>query len=355
MRITPLKYLQTSNCSYNKCEQKPASNACQNNVAFPAFQSKYVPVKSIHEAKDFAVRNLGITQFEINNIEVVNWLNKGLLYVKEITHGKTTILDKVVYTDYTDPNNSRENPIAIFQCETYKNTLSSQPHIINDTLIINKRFVKNINKYLDAGIDNLLNMNILTETSSGLKLACNYTTKYKNKFEHLLNQNYRNLSFEDKMGLDNFLTSMQDYFEFKISDIDYYADKFLKYYSNKIPNIYAYSLKHLDGVNKFVLLNKLEQKTGVVHNVNVDGKYKAVLHEIGHMLHIHESFDLFLDKNKRLEKYFRNHLYTASKISQYAQKSPTEFVAETFVKIALKMKLPDDVMNLYKICGGYVI
>ena len=347
MNIAKLTNIQKSHFIFNKNKQK--------NINSINFRSKYIPVKNINEAKNFAIRNLGLKHYEISDVEVANWLNKALIYIKEITNGKSTILDKVAYKNYADSKGNSKNIMATYQCETFKNVLSPIPHIINDTLVINKNFVKNINEFLDTGKENLINLNILTENSRGLKLTTNYTTKYKNEFERLMNMRYRDMTFEDKMGLNDFLSSLQDYSEFKTTDIDSYVDKFLAYNINKIPLIYRIPLKYgLTGEDKFALLNKCEQIAGVVHNVNIDGKYKPILHETGHMLHAHESPNIFFGNNIQLKRYFRNNLYTASKISQYAKTSPLEYVAETFVKMALKMKLPKDVIDLYRICGGYM-
>ena len=57
---------------------------------------------------------------------------------------------------------------------------------------------------------------------------------------------------------------------------------------------------------------------------------------------------------------FKNSIDTAKKISDYATTDPTEFVAETFSKLCTQKQiggqlLDDDVMELYKKLGGYML
>lgn len=100
--------------------------------------------------------------------------------------------------------------------------------------------------------------------------------------------------------------------------------------------------------------------------------FSSIYHEAGHLQHhnnlgITYIFLLLLcnqDKEYgriygrealKLKKIFDNSLDTAGKVSEYAQRSPLEFIAECYSKMIDGIKLDDDVLHLYKKLGGAVL
>lgn len=91
------------------------------------------------------------------------------------------------------------------------------------------------------------------------------------------------------------------------------------------------------------------------------GKFNYLFHELGHAIHAKNS--PALDKLRSLEELKAKNITDislineflqdkeiqkiAGKISGYAQKSPAEFVAETFAILENGINLPNDVRNLY--------
>lgn len=56
-----------------------------------------------------------------------------------------------------------------------------------------------------------------------------------------------------------------------------------------------------------------------------------------------------------MHELFLNSKDTTSKLSNFAQKTPAEFVAECYSCMMDGVKLPDDVISLYQKLGGVMI
>ncbi len=99
------------------------------------------------------------------------------------------------------------------------------------------------------------------------------------------------------------------------------------------------------------------------------GAHQALYHELGHMIHsktaknysnmsrLAEMKALGRKYTHVVDEFLQNKdiQATAGKISEYAQSSPNEFVAEAFSLLAQGKKLPDDVMALYKKYNGPIM
>ncbi len=81
---------------------------------------------------------------------------------------------------------------------------------------------------------------------------------------------------------------------------------------------------------------------------------------MGHLQHhgartiFDDFFGRLSDKSCGKFKTDRNSQKIAGKISWYAKEDPKEFVAETFNAMMSNVKVPDDVMDLYKYYKGPV-
>lgn len=98
--------------------------------------------------------------------------------------------------------------------------------------------------------------------------------------------------------------------------------------------------------------------------------FDIVLHEMGHLYHHKHATKLYenlnLGRESLTKKYqsedvkqalraidlFNTSKGITSKMSKYAQNSPQEFVAEVFSATMAGIKMPDDILDLYKKLGG---
>ena len=89
--------------------------------------------------------------------------------------------------------------------------------------------------------------------------------------------------------------------------------------------------------------------------------FSTIYHEMGHLQHtVNTNVNLVDLGEGKYADLFKNSIDTAKKISDYATTDPTEFVAETFSKLCTQKQiggqlLDDDVMELYKKLGGYML
>lgn len=60
---------------------------------------KFKPAQNIDEAKTFAKQTFNVEEFDVDDLEVANWINEGLLNVKEYSKGKSVMPKKVAYVD----------------------------------------------------------------------------------------------------------------------------------------------------------------------------------------------------------------------------------------------------------------
>ena len=75
---------------------------------------------------------------------------------------------------------------------------------------------------------------------------------------------------------------------------------------------------------------------------------RAIWHELGHLMHYQNSPAAY----KGEIALSAADLATAGKVSDYAQDSLREFIAETFAALVLGRTLPSNVLNLYQSLGG---
>ena len=128
-------------------------------------------------------------------------------------------------------------------------------------------------------------------------------------------------------------------------------------------DILAISKKHVEKFREIAtgngetleqVLHKWGKKKfdGTATSMYEKGLYQELFHELGHKVHstVCKNYcNLGLDWSK---KEFQD---IASKVSQYSKNNPEEFVAETFSMLVQGKTLPEDVLQLYKKCGGPII
>lgn len=321
---------------------------------------EFSSAKTIEEARAFAKNNLGIKNYQIDNLDVANWLNEGLTEASNVVKGKIFMPKKVVY--------------AVSDLEGVASTNGRN-------LLINKAYIENIDKSLKNNMDALAKLRIVSITKNG-----DGSTTLRSKLPHLIDESFSKLfgsyaKGPEKMSLIEKIEFTKKLQHFK--DYIHYIDKNslmeLKAIT-KIPEMSA-TLKKLNIPISSVELEKLNSseqirmlfdifETGKLSKqVNYKSKFSTIHHELGHIQHFVSNGSRYINKLLKPEEFkkqgreitpevkdfIENHKKTAIQISSYATSSPLEFVAEVYAGMINGYKYSDEVMALYKKYNGALI
>lgn len=261
--------------------------------------------KSIEEAIKWGKENLGITNYEkYDNLEVLNWINKGITDIQNKIPLKERLFKKIKF---------ESAGINGFQarCDCGKELVFNKDILIN----IDNLFSKDIYDYkliMSAPNKSYKNINSIKQIE---KIIQNY-------------EKNNHLSWNEKIKFHEYMR--------KIWFID-----------DKSVNLSLKEIEHLlNSVNPHYIIS--HEAGHVLHRRNVGEK---IFGEMGKIKEIEE----WGAKNKAITEEFLNTKSiqeTAGKVSLYAKESPLEFVAETFAQILEGRKFSDEVMALYKKYNG---
>lgn len=236
MSINPVNRTYINHVTYNTDK-----STLQNKISYYhqintpnsdslSFKSRYITAKSLREAEAYARNKLNIKNYNVSNLDVANYINKGLSYLNSVTNGKIGALDGVVYTDFSKCG-THSYAIASLQTErqiSLKNIFNLSKLDLKHTLLINKYFFNNIDVFVNRIKLKLLQTSLLKNDKNGLKLNDNFTTKDQQKYEKLMNTRLKHLSLEEKVDLCSYLFTLQNYAMFKQSIVDTSIKKILK-------------------------------------------------------------------------------------------------------------------------------
>lgn len=328
--------------------------------------------KNIEEAVKWGKENLGIKNYDLDNLEVINWVNKGLSDVLNHSKGKATMPICVI----SDAELIDKGAIAM---TAYVEKLGG--HYIN----INPEFIKNIDSSIKKRIGVLLKNKSLSEKDNIYKLSDFLQSgEEAKKIEQLLNKYKENpnaFSWNDKMLLHDSLRNVNTVCaKINLSPLETIQNIFksrgLKDISWRTKNggvkqLTFTDIKALDTKEQAEILKALIKGSNgkVVFNIKPANPYHTIYHELGHLQHEKAAKDMYnkmgsLEELKEwnitdtsLTKEFINNAkeqQIAAGISYYATKSPLEFVAETYAEILRGTKISDETMELYKRFKGPV-
>lgn len=267
--------------------------------------------KTLEEAKKYAKKELGVLYHDINDLEMVNFINEWLTNI----HNKCKVIDKTSYPRIiADLKDTKQITSPFCMTGSTKVNKNFEGHILGVNLATFEHFDKFLNEAIGTGT-------ALAKDRNGKYIIVDnaYKTDFiKNVIERVNNYN-NNLSLKEKMKLMNDLKGIQD--------------------------------------GEMVNGKWKEKQTSI---------YQILNHELGHLRHQYFAKDYeamkkaeeFIAQKKPVSSITREFLNdksiqeTAGKVSPYAQESPLEFVAETFADLLEGKTLPDDVMALYKKYNG---
>ncbi len=310
---------------------------------------EFQEAKTLKEAVDFGKKNLGIKTykgFSEDDLEVVNWLNQGLVNASNAMKGQLNCPKKIVYEPFS------QNAIACIE--------------ESNILAINKDFINN------------LDISIKSKISKG---SLEYFDKDKiaplieklNKFE-----SGENMALNDKISLSNYLDIVNKEIDKNPKEIIYEIiqdegarNSLLKkgiLQSDKSCIVLGKTLIKLtdEGLNELhpylleIQARNLLSESGYKFKTQDQSPFRFIYHELGHLQNKHternENTTGAQSLMQKLENwgYNKNDYRIALEVSEYASISPDEFCAEVFAELMSGNKLPDDVMRLYAEYNGVV-
>ena len=326
----------------------------------------FAPAKTIEEAINFAKTNLGIKKYSNNMpLDVMNWVNEGLVNVNNATKGKAKMPNIIRY----EKNGEDEIAHMAIGAAGIKRKEFSRL-TINSVYI--ERLDNNIEKWMQAFLDKRL-IGKTKDGKLGLRkiFIADKDSNYGNWIKNLnkFAENPKNVSITDKMEIARGFTQMQD-------GLNQFAYSPRKIYDQLIK--YKDCRKYLPNSTEFAKMSTKEQSNCIWESIKKSGglyvglphinKFNTIYHEMGHLQHRHSAgLDLYkkMGAPAECEKMFgkvtditkdfinsQEKQQTAFSVSDYAQTSPLEFVAETYAELIQSTlhggkKLPDDVMKLY--------
>ena len=312
-------------------------------------------------------------------LDVMNWVNEGLTNINNVRKGKAKLFDTIGYAAHDD----RDLAFMITDITNPK---------FGAVLNVNKKTFENLGEYVKTDIQTLLNKKVLYKNKDGkLDLYpfyhCGEVSDNLLKTLNKFNENPESFSLIDKVKLYEDFASMLNvtnaFYNAPYSKIQQLlknedVQEILSAHS-KLPD-----LKQLEklstGRQRNVLVDLVNTCLNSGDRIYVDypsgNKFSIIYHENGHLEHlikIGEDKFLSMGKPEDCIKRFgkvsditndfinsKEKQQIANRVSNYAAKSPVEFVAETYRKLinnALggKDQIPDDVMKLYNEYGGPAI
>ena len=275
---------------------------------------EFKPAKTAEEAKKFAQEKLGVHYNDIDDVEIVNFVNEWLTGV----YNGSKIKDFKAYPKFvsTDYNEIADNALFGMIDEVVKH--NGQEGYL---LTININNLKNISNLLMKIKTNPYGVWQIGSSGQICLKGERFNTKEVQKLvTRLNNYNSSNASLKESMELYNQIRGL---------------------------------LTSPVGSDGKVVLKKLSA-------------FNSLNHELGHMKHyINGVAPADMDKiavyqrlNKDIPELVKNFHkpevkeQIAGKVSSYAKESPLEFVAETYAQMKDGVVFSDDVMALYKKYGG---
>lgn len=319
--------------------------------------------ETVEEAIKFGKENLGIKNysgFDTADLDVLNWVNEGLVNVSNKLKGKAKLPKKIQYGNYSD-----DFAAGVIPSE--------------NKLKINKKILDNLDDFIKNRIDSLnkTGFKFKDEGDACLFYVPPYITGLNSSSQVLKDLTSFNggklTTFSNKFQLLNNLDSIYRAYNATV----------------KAPNITLKRILSTPGVKELIeekglLTNMTEieklpkkQKVSLIYDILFEcqrkgkpvganykpiSKFKTIYHEMGHLndtnvdSHAFASYHNYTssDKVKALDDWVTNpkKMEAAGSVSSYAQSDEAEFLAETFAKICDNQEVSEEAMALYKELGG---
>lgn len=358
------------------------TKAAQEEIFKLAEHIDFSPAKTVEEARNFARTHLGIKNYhEEMPLEVMNWVNEGLVNINNVTKGKAKMFDTIGYVSI----DGKEEALA---CAISAKDGGELGAIFN----INKNVFEKIDEQINKMIKGSLSNKIMFKNKEGKLDLYNF---YKNDeaSADLLKGLNEFLEKPDKFSLIDKIQLYEDFASLAFAHESFYKAPMAKLKQlMKNEGIQETLLAHskLPDLKQIEKLTTEQQRNVLVDLTNTcllsgdklhlaypkGDKFRTIYHEMGHLQHENSiGVDMYaqMAKPEECEKWFgkvtditkdfvnsKEKQQIANRVSGYASESPLEFVAEVYrklINIAVNggEKVPDDVMALYSQYKGPVI
>lgn len=323
---------------------------------------EFKPAETIEEAQEFAIKVLGIKNVEFgDNVEIANWINKGLLNVKNKTKGKCKMPTEIKLID-----------------------------IEGLSAFVNIKGLMGVSQKCLDSIDNYLKT-FARFDAHDLPLFPKDAVEELNRLSDLYRKGELN-NLEDKIKLQKLIEQHSDHAENIISNGERLIDNLCSTLEGNGITIDAKTreaiedLSNIKDLSKEELMEQLKKGTfksknetifeiltdlekqmkaesdlpEFLINTSSSSAFDTIYHEMGHLHHQKASpiktlvSHFTYQKNKKFLND-KTQQYIANSVSNYATSDPVEFVAEVYAGLVNGAKYPDKVMELYKKFGGPMI
>ncbi len=314
----------------------------------------FIKASSVEEAIEFGKTHLGVKKykdFTEKDLDVINWINEALVNVNNKMHGKAKLPKTVEYV----AEDSSSSAYAVSygrKLGVNKKFIQNLDDLITEYISITSRkfdlfdekSVKELQKCIQRFKDGDVNsLNDKLELLNNLKFV---NAESSRNSTYIIKKILANKDLQQKL-IDKGLLTGENYTKFKLTD-----NLFIDLSEKGLEQ----SFQMLPMVSKI-----LQKESGFKLTHQPQSPFRTIYHELGHLndkvRSISESATGKVDFWDRLKAWNGNKkdFGTAYAVSDYAATSPSEFVAEVFAELVSGNKLPDNVMDLYKRLGGYLI
>lgn len=316
---------------------------------------EFTPANSVDEAIKFGKKVLGIEEyigFQNSDIDLINWLNEGMVNVSNAFEGRLRIPKRILYAEMEKDS-------------TLAGIVSNESSSNFGRFTLNKKFFENLDSkvqgYVESCDDSFVDF--VMSKSHVFKISCDEAITLFEKFKN------GKTTYKEKILL-------YEYFQ-QWGEINNQVKKTPVYLIKELAQKYNINLADICDISFEQLLDESKEKQLSVlwrlHSeiVNITGEnpvidmqkptpFNVVYHEFGHLQDIVprvKASGKFENKNDyppELVEWLKNkrNIQIAKSVSCYSETGPGEFIAETFAKLLEGYKLNEDVLKLYESLGG---
>ncbi len=323
---------------------------------------KFIKASTMDEAKDFAQKHFGVQEFNFgDDIEFANWVNEGLTNINNRFKGKAHMPKILAFTDGIDSTKKEMHSLAITNGFT-KSIVFDKKSLAKEKLL--KDFLAKTDGLFERTKDGKVvpkTTLVAMDYKKGKELGALWDKADKAR---------KDTSLISRFDLLTGTFKYEDYISICVNPSGVMYEildnkKIMKIFEDKGVKIDLDAFLKLDTKGQIKYIGKKCNEAKIVR-LNLPGskrgntQFDILNHEMGHLQHhgartiFDDFFGRLSDKSCGKFKTDRNSQKIAGKISWYAKEDPKEFVAETFNAMMSNVKVPDDVMDLYKYYKGPV-
>jgi len=307
----------------------------------------YKKAKTLEEAVEYSKKQLGISRFDVPDLELANQINYTLVKAYNKTGGKIHVPKNVEYKPIQTPDG--HNPIAQMH-------VKGAGRIVTDSsLQINKSYIDNIDISIEKKINHFKNNEQIIKNKEGkecINLICEY------KYSDTLNRYYRlyrkgNLPPKAKLDFDSILIKARDEEDLLLSKKDTLTKLINTRLGIDLNRLSESKFKYLARQALLALKNKnitVGSRKNFMQTQGAVGVDGIILHEQGHLEHAYSAGPQYASSilkpfNPKTESA---DLITAYEISKHSAQSKGEAIADMYAGYLSNDIYSENLTNFYQ-------